>query len=89
MLHGEVKVNDLTLLRWQADNVHNTRTTPIVYEVTATGLDTGQRPFYYEFQVLAGEGYTGLVTQILAEVAERCDRDSGIRVDAAAGTAST
>lgn len=84
MLHGEVKVNDLTLLRWQADNIHNTRTTPIVYEVTATGLDGGHRPFCYEFQILAGAGYVELVTRILAEVQERCDRDRSIRVTAQA-----
>lgn len=88
MLHGEVKVNDLTLLRWQADNVHNSRATPIVYEVTATGLDAGHRPFHYEFQVLAGTGYTGLVAQILAEVAERCDRDASIRTTTAATSAA-
>lgn len=72
MLHGEIKVNDdLTLLRWQADNVHNTHVTPIVYEVTATGIDHGNRPYRHEFQVLSEGGYTDLVTQILAEVADR------------------
>lgn len=83
MLHGEVRVNDLTLLQWQADNVHNTRATPIVYEVTATGLDLGNRPFHYEFQILASNGYADVVTQVMAEVAERCHLAEMRRVAAA------
>lgn len=60
--------------------MHNTRAAPIVYEVTATGLDTGHRPFHYEFQILTAGGYTHLVTQILAEVEERCRRDNALRL---------
>lgn len=86
MLHGEVKVNDLTLLQWRAENVHNTRLAPIVYEVTATGLDHGHRPFHYEFQILA-TGYPDVVTQVMVEVADRCARDADIRGAAVAATA--
>ena len=71
MLCGEVKVNDLTLLRWQADNVHNTHTTPRVYEIVATGMDHGHRPFRHEFQIITSGGYTAIATQVLAEVEER------------------
>lgn len=83
MLHGEVKINDLTLLQWRAENVHNTRVAPIVYEVTATGLDHGHHPFRYEFQILA-TGYTDVVTQVMAEVADRGARDTATRAAAAA-----
>lgn len=85
MLQGEVKVNDLTLLQWQADNVHNTCVTPTVYEVTATGIDGGHRPFRYEFQILADGGYTAIATQVVAEVAERCDQAQAFRAAMPAG----
>lgn len=80
MLHGEIKVNDFELLRWQADNVNNTHVTPVVYEVLVTGLDAGHHKFTYEFQMLAGNGYLEILTALLAEVNERRARDEALKV---------
>lgn len=78
MITGEIKVNDHTLLTWQAEHIGPVGLCGLhIYEVTATGIGNDHSRFEADFQLLH-ERDTGVVVmtaKVMEELYERFGPD--------------
>lgn len=61
MLHGDVKVNDIEIARWTAENTGKTYGDDVVYACTLAGRDANGYPYKTSFGVIHDPGAGPLV----------------------------